>query len=177
MAFGSLHKWYPKGEFSFCRTEQQICKSKECLAYSMCKFKAAFCAKTFGKPSHVIIVFSSTALHCKAKRDKAGLFFVLKFLAHVSWYEVILSESHPNLIPSVVILHEASPKWAGWRLDSALFLTPSPCMEAWRGQQHFPALNFYSILDQLSSPQELVCNKLQALWFLSADLVSTNIEF
>lgn len=60
--------------------------------------------------------------------------FLKKFLAHVSWYEVILSESHPNLIPSVVILHEAEPKRAGWRLDSALFLIPPLCMEARRGQ-------------------------------------------
>lgn len=61
--------------------------------------------------------------------------------------------------------------------SGALFLIPPPRTEAWRGQQHFTALNFYSILDQLSSRQELIWNKLRALWFVRADLVSTNIEF
>ena len=67
-----------KGNFHFGTTEQQICKSKEGLAYLMCKFKAAFCAKTFGQPSYVITVFSSTVLHCKAKRDKTA--FLKSFL-------------------------------------------------------------------------------------------------
>lgn len=40
--------------------------------------KAAFCGKTFGKASHVSIVFSSTALLCKAKREKAAFFFFFK---------------------------------------------------------------------------------------------------
>lgn len=64
-----------KGNFHFVQLSSKYANHRSAWHITCAKFKAAFCGKTFGKASHVSIVFSSTALLCKAKREKAAFFF------------------------------------------------------------------------------------------------------
>ena len=76
-----------KGEFSFCTTEHQLCKSKECLAYDMCKFRAVLRGQTFAKAAQIQTVFSSSAFTLLDKEGEAALFKVSRTCI-LRWYHI-----------------------------------------------------------------------------------------